>query len=100
LVKEPALPCLACLRAVLTNVLLNRYATLPNIMKAKKKVIDVKEASSYGINLKPSYTVLRRRGCALLFVDKWPLASCVLCVGIPLKLFKRTARTARWPSVG
>ena len=26
-------------------------------MKAKKKVIDVKEASSYGVDLTPSYTV-------------------------------------------
>ncbi len=30
-----------------------RYASLPNIMKAKKKPIDVKEASSLGINIKP-----------------------------------------------
>ena len=30
-----------------------RYASLPNIMKAKKKPIDTKEASSLGINLEP-----------------------------------------------
>ena len=30
-----------------------RYASLPNIMKAKKKPIDTKEASSLGINIKP-----------------------------------------------
>ena len=28
-----------------------RYASLPNIMKAKKKPIDIKEASSFGINI-------------------------------------------------
>ena len=30
-----------------------RYASLPNIMKAKKKPIDIKEASSLGINIQP-----------------------------------------------
>ena len=30
-----------------------RYASLPNIMKAKKKLIDTKEASSLGINIEP-----------------------------------------------
>ena len=30
-----------------------RYASLPNIMKAKKKPIDSKEASSLGINIEP-----------------------------------------------
>ena len=30
-----------------------RYASLPNIMKAKKKPIDTKDASSLGINLEP-----------------------------------------------
>ncbi len=30
-----------------------RYASLPNIMKAKKKPIDKKEASSLGINIEP-----------------------------------------------
>jgi electron transfer flavoprotein beta subunit len=30
-----------------------RYASLPNIMKAKKKQIDTKEASSLGINIEP-----------------------------------------------
>ena len=31
-----------------------RYASLPNIMKAKKKPIDTKDASSLGINIEPS----------------------------------------------
>ena len=30
-----------------------RYASLPNIMKAKKKPIDLKDASSLGINIEP-----------------------------------------------
>ena len=30
-----------------------RYASLPNIMKAKKKPIDIKDASSLGINIEP-----------------------------------------------
>ena len=30
-----------------------RYASLPNILKAKKKPIDTKDASSLGINIEP-----------------------------------------------
>jgi electron transfer flavoprotein beta subunit len=36
-----------------------RYASLPNIMKAKKKPIDVKEATSFGIDITPRLTVLK-----------------------------------------
>ena len=36
-----------------------RYASLPNIMKAKKKPIDVKEASSLGVDIAPRLTVLK-----------------------------------------
>src|SRR5476651_997006 len=36
-----------------------RYASLPNIMKAKKKPIDVKEAGSYGVDIAPRLTVLK-----------------------------------------
>ena len=36
-----------------------RYASLPNIMKAKKKPIDVKEAASYGVDTTPRLTVVR-----------------------------------------
>ena len=41
-----------------TDLRLNepRYASLPNIMKAKKKKIDIIEASSLGIDLTPSVT--------------------------------------------
>ncbi len=40
---------------ITTDLRLNepRYASLPNIMKAKKKPIDTKEASSLGINIEP-----------------------------------------------
>ncbi len=36
-----------------------RYASLPNIMKAKKKPLDVKEASSYGVDLSPRLKVVK-----------------------------------------
>jgi len=34
-----------------------RYATLPNIMKAKKKPIETIDAASLGVDLEPAYTV-------------------------------------------
>jgi electron transfer flavoprotein beta subunit len=36
-----------------------RYASLPNIMKAKKKPIDVKAADSLGVDIAPRLTVLK-----------------------------------------
>ena len=36
-----------------------RYASLPNIMKAKKKPIDVKEVQSLGVDIAPRLTVLK-----------------------------------------
>jgi len=36
-----------------------RYASLPNIMKAKKKTIDVKEVASFGVDIAPHLTVLK-----------------------------------------
>jgi electron transfer flavoprotein beta subunit len=36
-----------------------RYASLPNIMKAKKKPLDVKEAASLGVDLAPRLKVLK-----------------------------------------
>jgi electron transfer flavoprotein beta subunit len=36
-----------------------RYASLPNIMKAKKKPIDIKEATSLGVDIAPRLTVLK-----------------------------------------
>jgi electron transfer flavoprotein beta subunit len=36
-----------------------RYASLPNIMKAKKKPIDVKEVAGYGVDVSPRLSVLK-----------------------------------------
>jgi electron transfer flavoprotein beta subunit len=36
-----------------------RYASLPNIMKAKKKPIDVKDAAGLGVDIAPRLTVLK-----------------------------------------
>ncbi len=46
---------------VTTDLRLNepRYPTLPNIMKAKKKVIEEKEAAAFGIDLTPRLKVLK-----------------------------------------
>ncbi len=46
---------------VTTDLRLNepRYASLPNIMKAKKKPIDVKTAADYGVDVTPRLQVLK-----------------------------------------
>ena len=46
---------------VTTDLRLNqpRYASLPNIMKAKKKPIDDKSAADYGVDLTPHLEVLK-----------------------------------------
>jgi electron transfer flavoprotein beta subunit len=46
---------------VTTDLRLNqpRYASLPNIMKAKKKPLDEKSASDYGVDAKPRLKVLK-----------------------------------------
>jgi electron transfer flavoprotein beta subunit len=46
---------------VTTDLRLNepRYASLPNIMKAKKKPIDEKTPDSYGVDIKPRLEVLK-----------------------------------------
>ena len=52
----------AALPAIITaDLRLNepRYASLPNIMKAKKKPIDVKAPEDYGIDIKARLTVLK-----------------------------------------
>jgi electron transfer flavoprotein beta subunit len=36
-----------------------RYASLPNIMKAKKKPVDFRDAAQYGVDLTPRLTVLK-----------------------------------------
>ena len=46
---------------VTTDLRLNepRYASLPNIMKAKKKPIDMKDPSEYGVDITPRLTVVK-----------------------------------------
>ncbi len=46
---------------VTTDLRLNepRYASLPNIMKAKKKPIDEKSPASYGVDVAPRLEVLK-----------------------------------------
>ena len=46
---------------VTTDLRLNepRYASLPNIMKAKKKPIDVQEPATYGVDVAPRLKVLK-----------------------------------------
>jgi electron transfer flavoprotein beta subunit len=46
---------------VTTDLRLNqpRYASLPNIMKAKKKPLDEKQPSDYGVEVKPRLKVLK-----------------------------------------
>jgi electron transfer flavoprotein beta subunit len=53
---EVALPAV-----ITTDLRLNepRYASLPNIMKAKKKPIDVKSAADYGVDVTPRLKVLK-----------------------------------------
>ena len=46
---------------VTTDLRLNepRYASLPNIMKAKKKPLEVKDIADYGVNIAPRLEVLK-----------------------------------------
>jgi electron transfer flavoprotein beta subunit len=46
---------------VTTDLRLNepRYASLPNIMKAKKKPLDIKAPADYGVDIKPRLKVLK-----------------------------------------
>ena len=46
---------------VTTDLRLNepRYASLPNIMKAKKKPIDEKTAADYGVDVKPRLEIVK-----------------------------------------
>ena len=46
---------------VTTDLRLNepRYASLPNIMKAKKKPLDVKDAGDYGVDIAPRLEVVK-----------------------------------------
>ncbi len=46
---------------ITTDLRLNepRYASLPNIMKAKKKPLDVKPVDGYGVDIAPRLKVLK-----------------------------------------
>jgi len=46
---------------ITTDLRLNepRYASLPNIMKAKRKPLDIKEPSDYGVDTTPRLTVVK-----------------------------------------
>jgi len=64
---------------ITTDLRLNepRYATLPNIMKAKKKNIEAMDAASMGLDLKPRYEVVevnepppRKGGVTVASVDE------------------------------
>ena len=46
---------------ITTDLRLNepRYASLPNIMKAKKKPIDQKSPEDFGINVSPRVNILK-----------------------------------------
>ncbi|MCK5499892.1 MAG: electron transfer flavoprotein subunit beta/FixA family protein, partial [Tritonibacter mobilis] len=48
---------------VTTDLRLNepRYASLPNIMKAKKKPLDEKTAADYGVDVTPRLTVVETK---------------------------------------
>ena len=53
---QVALPCV-----LTTDLRLNepRYASLPNIMKAKKKPLDIKKPEDFGVSVAPRLTVLK-----------------------------------------
>ncbi len=46
---------------ITTDLRLNepRYASLPNIMKARKKTIDTRQAADYGVDIAPRLTVVK-----------------------------------------
>ena len=46
---------------VTTDLRLNepRYASLPNIMKAKKKPLDIKEPGEFGVDLAPRLSIVK-----------------------------------------
>ena len=67
---------------VTTDLRLNepRYASLPNIMKAKKKTIDVKSPSDYMVDTSPRLTTLKvveppKRSAGIKVADAGELVS-------------------------
>jgi electron transfer flavoprotein beta subunit len=80
----------AALPAVITvDLRLNepRYASLPNIMKAKKKPLEVKEAASLGVDLSPRLKVLKvteppKRAAGVKVADAAELAARLKAAGV------------------
>jgi len=56
LVIESSMPCLITAQKGLNEP---RYASLPGIMKAKKKPVDVKDAAALGISVEPKATIVK-----------------------------------------
>ena len=64
-----------------------RYASLPNIMKAKKKPIDTKDASSLGINIEPRIEQLK--------VEEPPVRQKGIMVGDVAELVQKLKHEAK-----
>ncbi len=56
LVVESAMPCVVTAQKGLNEP---RYASLPGIMKAKKKPVDVKDAAALGLSVEPKAKIVR-----------------------------------------
>ena len=64
-----------------------RYASLPNIMKAKKKPIDTKDASSLGINIEPRIEQIK--------VEEPPVRQKGIMVSDVAELFQKIKHEAK-----
>ena len=64
-----------------------RYASLPNIMKAKKKPIDTKDASSLGINIEPRIEQIK--------VEEPPVRQKVIIVSDVTELVQKLKHEAK-----
>jgi electron transfer flavoprotein beta subunit len=64
-----------------------RYASLPNIMKAKKKTLDIKEAAMLGVDLAPRLRVVKvteppKRGSGIKVETAVDLVSNLKTIGV------------------
>jgi electron transfer flavoprotein beta subunit len=74
---------------ITTDLRLNepRYASLPNIMKAKKKPLDVKSVADYGVDIAPRLTVVKvaeppKRGAGKKVADAAELVADLKAAGV------------------
>ncbi|MBW8732786.1 MAG: electron transfer flavoprotein subunit beta/FixA family protein [Asticcacaulis sp.] len=74
---------------ITTDLRLNepRYASLPNIMKAKKKPLDVKSVADYGVDVSPRLTVVKvaeppKRGAGKKVADAAELVADLKAAGV------------------